>query len=50
MHEQFYGERYASMLAAARDQPDLIRLSSYQRPGGEVTVFALADPRPDDGR
>jgi hypothetical protein len=50
MHEQFYGERYASMLAAARGQPDLIRLSSYQRPGGEVTVFALADPRPDDGR
>jgi hypothetical protein len=50
MHEQFYGERYASMLAAARGQPDLIRLSSYLRPGEEVTVFALADPRPDDGR
>jgi hypothetical protein len=50
MHEQFYGERYATMLAAARSQPDLVRLSSYQRPGGEVTVFALLDPRLEDGR
>ena len=38
------------MLAAARAQSGLIRLGSYQRLGGEVTMFALVNPRPDDGR
>jgi hypothetical protein len=50
LHQQFFGERYAEMMADARGQPGLVRLSSYQRPEGEVTVFALLDPRPDDGR
>jgi hypothetical protein len=50
LHEQFYGEQYPAMLAAARAQSELIRLGSYQRLGGEVTIFALVNPRPDDGR
>jgi hypothetical protein len=50
LHEQFYSERYPAMLAAARAQPDLNRVGSYQGPSGEVTIFVLVDPRPDDGR
>jgi hypothetical protein len=38
------------MLAAARAQPHLNRVGSYQGPSGEVTIFVLVDPRPDDGR
>jgi hypothetical protein len=25
-------------------------VGSYQGPSGEVTIFVLVDPRPDDGR
>jgi hypothetical protein len=50
LHEQFYGEQYPAVLAAARAQSEMIRVGSYQRLGGEVTIFALLNPRLDDGR
>ena len=51
VHQEFYGTRYVELLATIlSSQPNLVRVDTYGYGSGEVTVFALLDPRKDDGK